>query len=343
MFICRRFAFPSLLVCFLLIACGGNSPTDPPAGRLIVGIQADNFGTLVNAVHVVVTTAGRVSHDKLWPVVPNASPFAMELPIEGGLGESQRIVAEALNSQSGSASRVVVSHTVRSTLPPASVPKLLRVVLERRCVTFTSFSGAAPTATCAGSTTCAAGRCVDPETTVLPLEDYEAGWATSPPDACRPAGHGAPELELGTGQTDFGPLAKDHVLSLERGPQGGHHIWLATRMKNLRQTGSRTLLEAKVVDDPTLSIAPAAFVFTYEPDEGNACKLWGLRFQLDAGAGDLATAYKRFLGKTLDVTATVVDSTNARAVATTRVRIAADLLCPDGTTTSCKATTEDAP
>ena len=55
------------------------------------------------------------------------------------------------------------------------------------------------------------------------------------------------ELFLGTGQTDFSPLNDGQTLQLERGPQGGHHIWIAARMKNLRQSGSRTTLTAKLV------------------------------------------------------------------------------------------------
>jgi len=50
---------------------------------------------------------------------------------------------------------------------------------------------------------------------------------------------------------------------------------------------------------------------------------------------DLAVDYKRFLGKKLEVTVEVIDSTNAKATATKTILIAPLLLCPDGTTTSC--------
>ena len=106
-------------------------------------------------------------------------------------------------------------------------------------------------------------------------------------------------------------------------------------MKNLRQSGSRTTLTAKLVGEVTSTIAPAAYVFTFDRDEGNYCKLWGLRFQLDSGATDLAADYKRFLGKQLEVTVEVTDSTNAKATSTKTILIADKLLCPDGTTTSC--------
>ncbi len=79
------------------------------------------------------------------------------------------------------------------------------------------------------------------------------------------------------------------------------------------------------------AIPPAAFVFTYDRDEGNYCKLYGLRFQLDSGATDLANAYKAFLGKTIEVTVTVTDSTKASASGTKTIVLANTLVCPDGT------------
>jgi hypothetical protein len=89
------------------------------------------------------------------------------------------------------------------------------------------------------------------------------------------------------------------------------------------------------VNDPGSPIMPAAYVFTFDRDEGNYCKLWGLRFQLDSGAPDLATGYKRFLGQKVEVTVEVIDSTNAKATSTKTIQLADKLLCPDGTTTSC--------
>jgi hypothetical protein len=106
-------------------------------------------------------------------------------------------------------------------------------------------------------------------------------------------------------------------------------------MRNLRQSGSPTTLTAKLLDDPTSPIAPAAYVFTFDRDEGNYCKLFGLRFQLDSGATDLAADYKRFLGKQVAVTVAVTDSTKATATSTKTVQIADKLLCSDGTTTTC--------
>ncbi len=58
--------------------------------------------------------------------------------------------------------------------------------------------------------------------------------------------------------------------------------------------------------------------------------------RIDAGASDTTKEYRRFLGKKLEVTVEVKDSTGASARDTKVVQIADKLLCPDGTD-SCNA------
>ena len=333
-----RHALSLLALPALLAACPGSDPDPAPEGaaQLVVGVQADDFGGLVESVHIVATIDGKVTSDQT--LKPTALP--KEVVIEGAAGARAEIVVEATTSQAatkgtlGGAGNVVVARRA-ATKMFATGKKLLRMQLETRCATFSAPGGGPTGPTCDAPQTCAAGRCTSEDVAFEQLEDYETTWASSPPDFCRPAQHGAPELFVGTGQTDFAPLADGQTLMLEKGPQGGHHIWIATRMKNLRQSGSRTTLSAKLVDDPGSLIAPAGYVFTYDRDEGNYCKLWGLRFQLDSGASDLGGDYKRFLGKKLEITVEVIDSTNAKATATRTILIADKLLCPDGTTTTC--------
>ena len=110
---------------------------------------------------------------------------------------------------------------------------------------------------------------------------------------------------------------------VEQGPQGGHHIWIATRMKNLKQAGSLTKVSGMQPGTGT-PIPPTTLAFTYAPDEGNYCKLYGIRYQLDNEGID----YKQFLGKPLDVTVTVTDASGSKATATAHVQIAPTLLNP---------------
>ncbi len=333
-----RRVLPLLALPALLAACPGSDSVEPPGpvnGELVVGVQAEDFGGLVESVHIVTTIEGKVSSDETVRVGPQGSGLPKEVVVKGAPGARVEIVVEGTTTQAATrgATNNVVTRRAATRLF-AEGKKLLRMQLETRCATFSAPGGGPPAPTCNAPQTCASGRCITEDVAVDQLEDYEATWATSPPDACRPAKHGAPELFLGTGQTDFAPLSDGQTLQLERGPQGGHHIWIAARMKNLRQSGSRTTLTAKLVDDPSSPIAPAGYVFTFDRDEGNYCKLWGLRFQLDTNASNLGADYKRFLGKKLAVTVEVTDSTNAKATSTKTIQIADLLLCPDGTT-SC--------
>ncbi len=333
------FLFAPGALTLLLAACPGSDAPGPAANdaQLVIGVQADDFGGLVESVHIVATVDGKVASDET--VSPAALP--KEVLLAGATGAKVEVTATALTSQAATrgpggapATPVVVRRAASYLVPNAK--KLLRMQLETRCITFSAPGSTFPLApVCDAPQTCASGRCITEDVAFDQLESYEPGWAASPPDICRPANHGAPELFLGTGQTDFAPLKDGQTLQLERGPQGGHHIWIAARMKNLRQSGSRTTLTARLVGEATSSIPPAAYVFTFDRDEGNYCKLWGLRYQLDSGATDLAADYKRFLGKQLEVTVEVTDSTNAKATSTKTILIADKLLCPDGTTTSC--------
>jgi hypothetical protein len=206
---------------------------------------------------------------------------------------------------------------------------LLRVPLEARCVVYPTSAnpkvGPGPLSgpTCKAPDTCIKGLCRSPVVPPGRLEAYTPSWPTNAPDVCKARGGGAPTVHAGTGQTGYLPLAADQVLQAEAGPQGGHHIWIAVRMKNLKQTGSVTTISA--VQPGTGSvIPPSRFAFTFDADEGGYCKLYGLRYQLDNGGID----YRPFLGKPLDVTAAVVDANGATATSTVRIQVAPTLSNP---------------
>src|SRR5262249_54122041 len=119
---------------------------------------------------------------------------------------------------------------------------------------------------------------------------------------CKTTLGATPVVVVGEGQSDYLPLTDLQEVRVEAGPQGGHHIWIALMMKNLLRSGSRTTLMA-VAPSTGTTITPYEVIYTFDPAEGGYCKLFGLRFQLDAGGVD----YVPLLGKELDVTATVTD------------------------------------
>lgn len=325
----RRLLLSLFAVPALLTACPGPSDDGPEEGSLVVGVQtAPDIAPLVGAVQVFTTVDGVTKLQAL-----TSADLPKEIELRGRPGSRAEVKVQAMQNGASALSPPIVVRRANADLI-GDAKKLLRINLDSRCLTLPGGGPQAPV--CNAPDTCLGGRCTSSDVPFDALEDYEPTWATSPPDLCRPAKHGPPEVIIGTGQTDYAPLADGQVLRLEKGPQGGHHIWIALRMKNLRQSGSTTTITSAIEGDPT-PVPPMAYVFTFDRDEGAYCKLYGLRYQVDSGAVDLGTTYKRFLGKRLAVTVEVADSTGAKAASTRTVQIADKLLCPDGTE-SCNTT-----
>lgn len=316
----------------LLAACPGAAPPEDEEGELVVGVQAEELGALAGEVRVVVNRDGVPVADE---VVRPGAGLPKEVVVRGGERADVTVTARAPGAPADAAPLVARSAVARV---PSRGKRLLRLQLQPACVnlppTRDEDNAQRDAIACAAPLTCVSGRCVAPEVPDELLEPYATDWAKNPPDVCKPAGAGAPEVIVGTGMTDYGTLTEGQTVALERGPQGGHHVWVAVRMKNLRQSGSITTIRATVPDDPALKVPDAAYVFTFDKDEGSFCKLWGLRFQVDGGAADLRSAYKPFLGKRLAITVEVADAAGTKASATKTIQIAPQLLCPDGTT-SC--------
>ena len=317
---------------FLALALGGLScrrHVDPT--RLVIGVQSDPMGGVVSALHVIVRVAGAVVHDEtLKP--PHGSrvgfpqPWEKSLSGEGRDGARVEVEVDALGNP---AAAPLIKRLSSTHFVPGRVA-LLRVPLESRCMVYpvtprgnSKVPGPLSGPACTPPATCIMGVCQSSDIPPSRLEAYAPNWPTNAPDLCKPRGGGRPDLQIGTGQSYYLPIPKGQVLQAEAGPQGGHHIWIATRMKNLKQAGSTTKISG-VAPETGAAIPPTTLAFTYSPDEGGYCKLYGIRYQLDNEGID----YKPFLGHPLDVTVTVTDGSGASATATTRVQIAPTLLNP---------------
>ena len=189
-------------------------------------------------------------------------------------------------------------------------------MIDSRCAIVPG--GSAPV--CDAPMTCVAGHCADGEIDAQHLEPYTPGWATTTTDICKPAGAGAPIVTVGEGQSDYLPTSDGDVAQVEAGPQGGHHIWVAIRMKNLTQSGSITSVTGHF-SDLGYDVGPFNVIFTFDQDEGGFCKLYGLRFQLDADHD-----IQEMLGHVLDVKVTVTDQDGAAGVGVRTVKLSDDFL-----------------
>ncbi len=197
----------------------------------------------------------------------------------------------------GSATTPLVTR-LASTTVVAGEKLLLVLDLDSRCAVAPGSS--APT--CTAPQTCVAGICASSTVAASTLPAYTPGWATMSTDPCKPPGAGAPVVIVGQGQADYLPMMDGDTAQVEQGPQGGHHIWVAIRAKNLHQSGSITSITGHF-PDLSIDVGPFNVIFTMEVDEGGYCKLYGLRFQLDE-ENDIDT----LLGHPLDVTVTVTDT-----------------------------------
>jgi hypothetical protein len=90
--LCRALALVVALP-LALAACPGDG--DPPKddASLVVGVQSDDFGSLVASVHVVVKQDGAVVRDETLATVPNALP--KEIVLTGTAGARVDVSAEA--------------------------------------------------------------------------------------------------------------------------------------------------------------------------------------------------------------------------------------------------------
>ncbi len=253
----------------------------------------------------------------------DVSRLPIEEPIAAGADPNAEIAVKVDGLVGGTTSIV---NRLASTRFVPHAKKLLRVRLEARCEAGLVGGGGAPL-TCSAPQTCIASLCADSAVAPASLEDYSPTWPPNAPDLCKPAGHGAATISLGTGQQDYLPLADGDTVRLEKGPQGGHHIWTAVRMKNLKQTGTTTTVTA-VQPGTGLTVPPTGVVFSFVGDEGGYCKLFGITFRLDSPSE--LTFYKNFLGKPLDVTVTVKDASGDAASATRHVTVAPLLVCLPG-------------
>jgi hypothetical protein len=316
----------ALAVLLALTGCRSHDAT-----QLVVGIQSDPMGGVVSALHVVVRVAGTVVDDEtIRP--PHGSRVGFPQPWEktlAGLGKGAAKVDVAIEAVGDPAAKPLFTRLSSTHFVPGSTA-LLRIPLEARCIVYppaprgaSKVPGPLSGPTCTAPATCIMGACQSSDVPAARLEPYASNWPTNAPDRCKPRNGGAPDLQVGTGQAYYVPVTPEQILQAEAGPQGGHHVWIATRMKNLKQAGSITRISGLQPGTNT-PIPPTTLAFTYAPDEGGYCKLYGIRYQLDNEGID----YKQFLGKLLDITVTVTDPAGSTATATTHVKIAPTLLNP---------------
>jgi hypothetical protein len=142
----------------------------------------------------------------------------------------------------------------------------------------------------------------------------DAGYDAAPfvPDACKASLTQPADVVVGKGQTFYADLGDAEVLTWEKGPQGGHHVWIALRVIGVRQRGTITTIDIDDLDQPDKTkslVNHSRVVYDFNRDEGGHCTLPGLRMQLDNAGG---VSLESLNMHHLQVTATVQDPDGAK-------------------------------
>jgi len=112
------------------------------------------------------------------------------------------------------------------------------------------------------------------------------------PDPCKASLTQPANVAVGSGQTFYTAIDDNTKLIWEKGPQGGHHVWIAIRLIGIRMQGTVTTVDLDDIEDPSkppVNINHSRLIYDFTREEGGHCVLAGLRMQLD-NAGGVALA-----------------------------------------------------
>lgn len=272
-------------------ACGG------PEGEIVFGVTTEIPPSLVLTR---VQTSLIIDGSEI--DTANYEGASLDFPFEVASGAQPEGSRVELLLEGYAGAELLVTRTAATTVM-SDRKILLEVALEDECIDVS----------CGDGETCISGSCGDPLEDATRLPEYYDKWAGGETgDRCEPGGE--PLVIIGEGQSDYHAIDDGAVLDVEAGAQGGHHVWIAVRIKNLRQSGSVTAVSGVF---PALGYSPPPLqvVFTFDPDEGDYCKLYGLRFRLD----DTDHPIESLLGETLELTVRISDQDEDAAEASTTV------------------------
>ncbi|GAC1351743.1 MAG: hypothetical protein NVSMB1_07730 [Polyangiales bacterium] len=151
------------------------------------------------------------------------------------------------------------------------------------------------------------------------VRQNDTGIETPPfvPDTCKVSLSAKTEVVVGAGQTFYSAIDEGAVLTWEKGPQGGHHVWIALRQEGLRQQGTIATIDLDDIENPAQPIninhSKVVYDFSRDPDGGNHCVLSGLRMQIDNAGGEPLSS---LLNHHVRVTVSLKDSDGSQASGT---------------------------
>ena len=288
----------------LLVLFAAGCGREDAAAQVVVGVTTDlAVGFDIRRVETTTKIDGVVTHSESLSYDTGALSLPTELVVEPAQdGAAIELAVAAFRD--GDASPLVTRRAATRAVSGRSL--LLLVSLDKAC----------SAATCEPGATCVKGACVNPFLAPSALADHDPRWIASAPDACKTPSSGAPAVVIGHGEDAFAALDESEVVSIEAGPQGGHHVWLALRVNGLRQMGSHLTVRGHF---PELAhdLPPFTSGVTLRRAGDDRCEIYGVRFQVDQGLSVEAVR-----GRTLDIEVALEDPNGDVATAMKRVAIA---------------------
>jgi hypothetical protein len=138
-------------------------------------------------------------------------------------------------------------------------------------------------------------------------------------DICKDGGD--PEVIVGHGFGDYLPADDGDVAQVEAGPQGGFHIWIGARVKNLLRSGSITEITGSI-PDASLDLEEQRLIFTLDPGEGGYCEVHGLRLIVANDSESIGP----LLGLGVDVEVSVADPDGDLGVGVRHLVLSQDII-----------------
>lgn len=259
----------------LVPAC--NAGPAPDLGTIVIGVTSDfSPGPDIGRLEAELSIGSAQPERKIW-AIDKGEPlaFPLELPCGELPGGTEIDVRWSAFTTSYTTDPPFMTRRAITSVVEGS-DMLLRTHLEWECVPSYNLGGERLAPTCADPETCVAAECVDPHVPVHELEPYAPTWAVAFADECRPLDAGPPEVAVGQGIETFSALASGDQVQMEKGGQGGYHVWLALRMRNLHRIGSITSL---TVTRPSTAeeLCYVKVPWDFSPSAGGDCDLTGVR------------------------------------------------------------------
>ncbi|MEO5727269.1 MAG: hypothetical protein ABI134_35265 [Byssovorax sp.] len=288
----------------LLVLFAAGCGSEEAGAQVVVGVTTDMaVGFEIRHVEMITKVDGVITHARSLSYGKGALSLPAELLVEPA-HDGAEVELSVAAFRDGEASPIVTRRAAT------------RAARGRRLLLLVSLDEACSAVACEPDATCVKGACVDPFIAPSALADHDPTWIAAAPDACKTPSSGAPAVVIGQGESAFAPLDDGEVVSIEAGPQGGHHVWLALRVNGLRQMGSHLTVRGHF-PDLAYELSPFTSQLTLRRAGEGQCGIYGVRFQVDQGISVEAVR-----GRALDIEVILKDPNGDVATAMKRVAIA---------------------